>query len=211
MPLPTFVPAEAAAPRARTLNRTQAAARLGLNGPGVDKLVRAGMLTVPIELEEVERLAGRQRLRAATGELTVLRTDARAEADPVRYPHDPRQWVGFHVEHTDAELADSSLRWWRSDPERVRDNVLFAVTVSTFPVAVYAITDRIDSFQRAGEAWLRHHFAGDLLARAHPRMVATYRQDVRGDLRELARQIMTSRIAVDSGGPIGYLEPAPLP
>lgn len=211
MPLPTFVPPAVPAPRARTLNRTQAAARLGLNGPGVDKLIRAGMLSVPIELDEVERLADRRRLQVATGELTVLRTDARAEADPVRYPHDPRQWVGFHVEHTDAELSDSSLRWWRSDPARVKDNVLFAVTVATFPVAVYEIKGTVESFQRDGEAWQRHHYAGKLIARVHPRMVPTYRPDARGDLGELARHIMTSTIAVDSGGPIGYLEPALLP
>lgn len=208
MPRPTFVAPETPRPRARTLNRTQAAARLGINGPGVDKLVRAGMLSQPIEAAEVERLAGRPRLQVATGELTVLRTDARAEADQEKYPQDPRKWVGFHVDHTDDELTDSSLRWWRSDPERVEGNVLFAVTVATFPVAVYANAERVTSFQRSGEPWLRWHYAGDLLARVHSRMVVTYRQDVQGDLRELARQIMASTIAVDSGGPIGYLEPA---
>jgi len=207
MPLPTFAPPATPVARAQTLNRTQAAARLGLNGPGVDKLVRAGVLSLPIKADEVEKLTDRDRLQVVSGELTVLRTDARAESDPARYPDDPRQWVGFHVEHTDAELADSSLRWWRSDPQRVVDNVLFAVTVSTFPVAVYAIGEKVASFQRSGEAWLRHHYAGDLLARVHPGMEATYRQNTRGDLRLLARQIMNSRIVVDSGGPIGYLEP----
>jgi hypothetical protein len=207
MPLPTFVAPEVPQPRPRTLNRTQAAARLGINGPAVDKLVRAGMLSRPIEAAEVERLAGRPRLQVASGELTVLRTDARAEADPEKYPQDPRKWVGFHVDHTDHELMDSSLRWWRSDPERVVDNTLFAVTVATFPVAVYAITMRMDSFQRAGEPWMRYHYSGDLLARAHSRMVVTYRPHTRSRLSELARQIMTSTISVASGGPIGYLEP----
>ncbi|MEU4607642.1 hypothetical protein AB0F43_32045 [Kribbella sp. NPDC023972] len=212
MPLPTFVPAENPHPRARILNRTQTAARLGINGPGVDKLVRAGMLSVPIELEEVERLAGRPRLQVAAGELTVLRTDARAEADPAKHPHDTRKWIGFHVQHSDDELADSSLRWWRSVPERVIDNTLFAVTVATLPVAVYAISSpKVASFQYPGEPFVRHHYAGQLLARAHPRMVVTYPQDTRDDLRDLARQIMNSTIRVDSGGPIGYLEPAPLP
>lgn len=211
MPLPTFVPAEHPRPRGHTLNRTQAAARLGINGPGVDKLVRAGMLTVPIELELVERLAAQPRLQVAAGELTVLRTDARADADLTKYPHDERKYVGFHVDHSAEELADSCLRWWRSVPERVVDNTLFAVTVATLPVAVYAISTKVASFQRPDETFVRHHYAGQLLARIHPGMQVTYPKNTRADLRDLAQQIMTSTIRVDSGGPIGYLEPAPLP
>ncbi|WP_148046169.1 hypothetical protein [Nocardioides marmoriginsengisoli] len=69
----------------------------------------------------------------------MLRTDARAPADRDKYPDDPRNWMGFNVEHSDEELEAASLRWWRSDPRRVVDNELFAVTVATFPVAVYRI------------------------------------------------------------------------
>jgi hypothetical protein len=45
--------------------------------------------------------------------------------------------MGFHVDHTNDELAETSLRWWLSDRERVVGDELFAVTVATFPVAVY--------------------------------------------------------------------------
>ncbi len=207
MPLPTFaVPANAPA-RTAILNRTQAAARLGLNGPGVDKLVRAGVLGLPIRADDVERLMGRDRLQVTAGELTVLRTDARAEADPTKYPVDNRKWVGFHVQHTDDELAESSLRWWRCDPERVVDNELLAVTVATFPVAVYRILGKADTIVRPDETTPRHAFTGQLLGRIYPGVSTTFSQKTPGHLRSMAEQIMNSVISVVSGGPIGYLEP----
>lgn len=207
MPLPTFAAPTNPPARPETLNRTQTGSRLGLNGPGVDKLVRAGILDLPIRTDDVERLIGRDRLQVTAGELTVLRTDARASSDPVKYPMDNRRWVGFHVQHTNDELAESSLRWWRCDPERVVDNELFTVTVATFPVAVYRILDKTATIVRPDETSSRHSFAGQLLARVHPGMVMTFPQDTPGHLRLVARQILNSRITVDSGGPIGYLHP----
>lgn len=207
MPLPTFAPPATPTPRPATLTRTQAAARLELNPAGVDKLVRAGMLGLPIQATSVDKITGRDRLQVLDGELTVLRTDARAEADRGKYPADPRKWMGFHVEHSDEDLEAASLRWWRSDPHRVVDNELFAVTVATFPVAVYRILSRVTSITRADEDTPRHHYAGQLLARVHPGMEITVPQDTPGHLRGLAKQIMASRIVVSSGGPVGYLEP----
>jgi len=208
MPLPTFAAPAAPTRRPDTLTRTQAAARLELNPAGVDKLVRAGILGTPIRTADVEPLTGREPLRVDSGQLTVLRTDARAEADREKYPHDPRKWMGFHVEHTDDELAETSLRWWRSDWERVVDNELLAVTLATFPVAVYRILSKERSYTRADEDSPRHRYAGELLARVHPGMTVVLRQATPGHLRLLARQIMNSRIVVSSGGPIGYLEPS---
>lgn len=208
MPLPTFAAPTTAPVRAETLNRTQAAARLGINGPGLDKLIRAGILGLPIRADDVERLMGRDRLEVTAGELTVLRTDARAEADSTKYPLDSRKWVGFHVQHTDDELADSSLRWWRCDPDRVIDNELLAVTVATFPVAVYRIIDRSDTIVRPGEATPRHAFRGQLLGRMQPGASIVFPQGTPGHLCAMAKQVMSSGISVNSGGPIGYLEPA---
>lgn len=208
MPLPTLAPPTTPQPQPETLNRTQAAARLGLNGPGVDKLIRAGMLGLPVRPDEVKRLMGRDRLQVVAGELTVLRTDARAESDPAKYPDDDRRWVGFHVEHPDDALAASSLRWWRCDPARVLDNELLVVTVATFPVAVFRILDKTATIIRPDEATSRHAFSGQLVARVHPTMAVTYPQNTPGHLRTMAKQIMNSRITVDSGGPIGYLESA---
>lgn len=207
MPLPIFAAPTDSPACPETFNRTQAGARLGLNGPGVDKLVRAGILDLPIRADDVERLMGRDRLRVTAGELTVLRTDARALSDPVKYPMDNRRWVGFHVEHTNDELAESSLRWWRCDPERVVDNELFAVTIATFPVAIYRILGKSATIVRPDETSSRHGFAGQLLGRIHPGMVTTFPQGTPGHLRLVARQILNSRITVDSGGPIGYLHP----
>lgn len=207
MPLPAFAPPANPPASPETLNRTQAASRLGVNGPGVDKMIRAGMLGLPIKTDAVDYLTGRDRLQATAGELTVLRTDARAEADPAKYPMDNRRWVGFHVQHSDQELDESTLRWWRCDPERVIDNELLAVTVATYPVAVYRILGRAETIVRPDEATPRHSFTGQLLARVHSGMTVTFPQDTQGHLRLLARQIMNSRITVDSGGPIGYLEP----
>lgn len=205
MPLPTFAAPTNSPARLETLNRTQAGARLGLNGPGVDKLVRAGILDLHIRTEDVERLMGRDLLQVTAGELTVLRTDARALSDPVKYPMDNRRWMGFHVEHTNEELAESSLRWWRCDPERVVDNELLAVTVATFPVAVYRILGKAATIIRPDETSSRHGFTGQLLGRVHPGMTMTFPQDTPGHLRLMARQVLNSRITVDSGGPIGYL------
>jgi hypothetical protein len=205
MPLPTFAPPATPTPRPDTLTRTQAASRLELNPAGVDKLVRAGILSTPIKAAEVEQLTGRERLQVTSGALTVLRTDAREEADREKYPDDPRRWMGFDVEHSDEDLQAASLRR-RSDPAKVLDNELFVVTVATFPVAVYRILKRTDSVTRTDEDTPRHHYAGQLLARVHPGMSVTYRHDTPGHLRLMARQIMNSRIVVSSGGPIGYLE-----
>lgn len=207
MPLPTLAPPATPRAPATTLNRTQAAARLGLNGPGVDKMVRAGMLGLPIGAGEVERLMRREFLSVAAGELTVLRTDARAVSDRTKYPHEDRRWVGFHVEHSDDELAASSLRWWRCDPDRLLSNEIFTVSVSSFPVAVYRLLEVAASIVRPDESMPRHAFRGQLLARAYPGMEVKIAQNTPGHLREMAKQIMDSRVVVTSGGPIGYLEP----
>jgi hypothetical protein len=206
MPLPTFAPPATPTPQPDTLTRTQAASRLELNPAGIDKLVRAGILSTPITADEVQHLTGRERLQVTSGALTVLRTDAREEADRSKYPADSRRWMGFHVQHSDQDLEAASLRWWRSDPAKVIDNELFVVTVATFPVAVYRILERADSVTRADEDVPRHHYAGQLLARVHHGMSVIYPQDTPGHLRLMAKQIMSSRIVVSSGGPIGYLE-----
>lgn len=87
------------------------------------------------------------------------------------------------------------------------DNELFVVTVGTFPVAVYRVTGLQDSVTRADEDAERHHYAGTLLARVTAGMVARPCRPVSGYLQAATTQIMRSRIAVDSGGPIGYLMP----
>lgn len=208
MPLPTFASAGESEPQ-KTLSRTAAAARLELHVAAVGKMIRAGMLPVPIATDAIDQLRDRPRLQVVAGELTVLRTDARAIADAGKYPDDPRRWMGFHVDHTDVELEDASLRWWRSEPGRVVDNELFAVTVATFPVAVYRIFGLEASRTRADEDAQRHHYAGQLLARVTPGMIVSRREPIPGHLRGRVDQIMASRITVASGGPIGYLEPAP--
>ena len=96
MPLPTFAPPSSPTPQPDTLTRTQAAARLELNPAGVDKLVRAGILSTPITAAEVQHLTGRERLQVTSGALTVLRTDAREDADRTKYPADPRRWMCRH-------------------------------------------------------------------------------------------------------------------
>lgn len=207
MALATLAPATHPQTRAATLNRTQAASRLGMNGPGVDKLVRAGLLTLPIKASAIADLQDRPRLQITAGEITVLRTDARTECDPLLYPMDQRQWMGFHVQHTDAELEASSLRWWRCDPHRVVDNELLVVTVATFPVALFRILEHVDSIVRPDEPRPRHKFSGELLGRVYPDMAQDLPLGTPGHLREMAKQIMNSRISVNSGGPIGYLEP----
>lgn len=207
MPLPAFAPTRTT-PRPHTVNRTMAAARLEVNGPAIDKLMRAGLLSTPIQAAEVDRLAGREWLEVIAGELTVLRTDARDIADPAKMPStDTRALVGFHVDHSDTELIDSSLRWWRADAGRVLENVLFTVTVATIPVGVYALHALAGTHQRPGEKWLRYHFNGTLLARMHRGQTISYAENTSADLRALARTIMSSRVSASSGGPLAYLEP----
>lgn len=113
---------------------------------------------------------------------------------------------GLHVEHTNLELEETSLRWWRCDPARVLDNQLFAVTVGTFLVAIYQITGHEESRTRPDEEGLRHRFAGQLLARVSPGTVSTRCEPIPGRLRPLVDRIIHSRITVSSGGPIGHLE-----
>jgi len=203
MPLPTF---DVAPPTARpaTMTRTRAASRLGLHPAGVDMLVHAGIVPQPLLAAGVSKLAARPYLQVADGELTVLRTSARAPG----YPGEDRAYVGFHADLTDAELEETSLRWWKSDPDRVLDNELFVVTVSTFPVAVYRIVDRVASKVREGEVEFHHHYSGQLLARVYPDLAPVFARAAPVHLHRLAQQVMRSRIAVPSGGRIGYLEAA---
>lgn len=204
MPLPSFAAVAKRDKKPDILTRAQVAARLELHLAAVDKLIRAGIIKAPFSANQISLLAGRQRLQVVEGELTVLRTDARADA--YRDEGDDRTYIGFHIEHTDLELEETSLRWWRSDPERVVDNELFAVTLGTFPVALYRVTGRLATKLRDDEERPRHRYEGQLLARVHPGMQATFAKDMPGYLRERAAQVMNSRIVVNSGGPIGYLD-----
>ena len=208
MALPVFSPTSAPTVDVETLSRAAAAARLEVHAAHVNKMVAAGMLPLPITTASIEPLRGRPRLQVTAGELTVLRTGARRAVDPGEFPGDARRWIGFHVDHTDAELDETCLRWWRSDPDRIVGNELLAVCVGNFPVAVYRVTGVADTVTRQDEDAPRHHYNGTLLARVTRGMVATRREQLPGHLRRLTDQIMGSRIAVESGGPIGYLEPA---
>ncbi|MGV9336960.1 hypothetical protein [Nocardia sp. NPDC003726] len=194
MSLPTFAQRPPLATRSMNIN--DAAAALKISRASCEKLIACGVLPTPIDAEQIASLASRPRLIVASGELTVLRTAARSAA---REPD--RDWIGFHVDFSDRELTDASLCWWRCDPARILDNELFAVTVATVPVAVYAITALEDAFHPLGEPEIRHKFAGDLLARWNQPVTP----DVDSRLRDRVQQIMSSRISVSSGGPIGYL------
>lgn len=200
-PLPSFDVPRDDRPARITITRSQAAARLGMSPAGVDKLIRAGVLHVPLESGVVDELAARPFLRVRDGELTVLRTDARDEA----YPGEDRRYIGFHVDMTLTELEDASLRWWRCDPQRVVDNELLAVCVATVPVAVYAITGHVAHKYRDGEDQPRHHFSGRLVARLTDSGTIRHNQNAAGYLRPLATQILAARVHAPSGGPIAYL------
>ena len=203
MPLPVF-PASSRRKQAvtATLTRNEAAARLGLSLALVDKLRRSGILETPTLTATVDQLAARPLLSVLEGELTVLRIDARTAA----YPGEGRQYMGFHIEHTAAQLEAASLRWWRSEPARVLDNQLFTVTVSTVPVAVYRVSTHLGSIYREGEDQPRHHYGGTLLALIHPGIAEIkVLPDTPDHLRDRVEQIMSSRIEVSSGGPIAYL------
>lgn len=220
MPVPTFQhPSGTPTPEPLIMVKPAvAAARLGISRASFDKLRESEILPRPTPAEHVDLIAARPSLRVTTGELTVLRTAARATA----YDAD-RQWIGYHVDHTDSELDAACLRWWRADADKVVDNRLYAVTVATVPVAVYEITGVEDSHQRMEESGMRYHFTGRLLARLggqrhRPHVLAEYtypgpsiddltsiRVDAADPLYEPTHQIMSSRITVASGGPIGYL------
>lgn len=203
-PLPRFAkPTGDPKVERNTLTRNEAAFELELSLTLIDKLIHSGILGVPLPAETIKQLASYPPLKVVEGELTVLRTDARQ----VAHPGESRQYIGFHTKHTDDQLNETSLGWWRSDPSRVLNNELFAVTVSTIPVAVYRITGHSEPFFRSGKVAPRYKYEGQLLGRVHPGMgTPVIRQDTPGHLRQLAAQIMTSRITVSSGGPIGYLE-----
>ncbi|WP_188830547.1 hypothetical protein [Nocardia camponoti] len=194
MPLPTFAQQPPATPRSMNINA--AAAALKISRGSFEKLIACGVVPTPIDVDQIGSLANRPRLGVAAGELTVLRTAAPAAS------HEPdRDWIGFSVGFSDAVLAAAALRWWRCDPERVLDNELFAVTVATIPVAVYAISALGDPYQEQGDVETRHRFTGDLLARWGEPLTP----DIDPRLKERTEQIMSSRISVSSGGPIAYL------
>lgn len=206
MPIPVLaVPAAGPEPRPAAISRSVAASRLGIAYGSVSKLVRCRILPLPVPAALVDKLAARPDLVVTDGELTVLRTGSKEPADRTKYPNDERDYIGFDIGYSDAELEETSLRWWRSDPEVVLDNEIFAVTVATVPVAVYRITGPVYAEIRRGEIRPRHHYRGQLLGRLRADLEPGMRQDTPGHLRALARQILTSRIRTTSGGPIAYL------
>lgn len=201
MPLPQFAATTPTRSR-QNLSRNEAAQRMGISRNNFDKLIDAGLVAEPLAETVIDDLAGRAHLVAIAGELTVLRTAARDAA----YDED-RVWIGFHLGHTDTELTETSLRWWRADPDRIINNQLYAVTIATIPVAAYRITEVTG--QRPDGTKTRYHFAGELLARLtadhNDTPTIDYRITADHGLYQHVKQIMTSRITVNSGGPIGYL------
>lgn len=132
----------------RTLSRSQAATRLKISMGSVDKLISAGILdSPPLQAAVVEQFAARPTLAVKSGALTVLRTAPRSPA----YPGEGREFIGYHVDMTDEQLAAASLGYWRSDPDKVVGNELFAVTVASFPVAVFRITEKVKTMTRDSE------------------------------------------------------------
>lgn len=206
MALPAFIDT-AGSPQAQpnTVSRSVAAARLGISYGSVTKLMRCGILPTPISADLVHKLAARPPLVVSEGELTVLRTGSKAPADRQKHPNDDREFIGFSMGHSDAELEETSLRWWRSDPDAVLDNQLWATCVATVPVAVYVIDGLEESMTRPDETRLRHHYAGRLIGRLHHDLEPDLRQNRPAHLRALAQQILTSRVYTSSGGPIAYL------
>ena len=86
------------------------------------------------------------------------------------------------------------------------DNELFVVTVATVPVAVYKIEGVENEQVRPGEDKPRFHYRGTLLHRVYPGLVdRPLSPAVPVQYKDRVRQIMSSRIKVVSGGPIGYL------
>lgn len=206
MPIPVLAaPADGPEPRPATISRSVAATRLDIAYGSVSKLIRCKILRLPVPAAMVDKLAARPDVVVADGQLTVLRTGSKEPADPEKYPEDERPYIGFDMGDSDAELEETSLRWWRSDPEVVLDNEVFAVTVATVPVAVYRITDHVGTYVQPGENRVRHHYAGQLLGRLSGDLEPDVRQNTPPALRELARQILSSRIRTSSGGPIAYL------
>ncbi|WP_217615947.1 hypothetical protein [Cellulomonas sp. GbtcB1] len=206
MPAPEFAPPTSPeADERQTLSRSQAATRLKISMGSVDKLISAGILgSLPLQAAVVEHFASWPTLTVRAGELTVLRTAPRAPA----YPGEGREFIGYHVDMTDEQLAAASLGYWRSDPDKVVGNELFAVTVASFPVAVFRITEKVKTVTRDGEDRPRHLYAGDLLARLRHGAQVQWSATMPGHLRDRVRQLMHSRVVAESGGPIAYLGPA---
>lgn len=215
MSLPDFVPTPSARTSATTLAPAAAAVALGISRRSLDKLLDSGILPRPIPKALIDVLTQRERLAVSAGELTVLRTASKAPAI-----EEDRDHIGFHLDYDNAELEATSLRWWRCDPERVLANRLYTVTVATFPVAVYEVTEVLDTTIRDDERDPRYRFAGTLLTRLQSRKAARPEDIIFADVENTAvvtsparqhpllpraQAIMTSRVTVDSGGPIGYL------
>lgn len=225
--IPQFTVTQSATTRRPDITRHAAATALGVNSASLTTLINTGILAEPLTRESVQSLAHRGWLSAAAGELTVLRVGELASSNGDL----TRPSIGFSLDLSDADLEAAVLRWWRSNPDRILRNQLFAVTVRTIPVALYQITGvangGVPIIDDQGHA--RYHYEGTLLARLVNRSTLSL-----GEVRRAAssvisgaattdtfvivgdtsrdnpyataiKQIMHSRIVVKSGGPIGYL------
>lgn len=192
-----------------------AAARLGLDERTLAKLTDAHLL--PLMSHAVESMARRPWLQLVQGEITVLRTSPKCPAPE----EDARDMIGFDLADDDHTIHECCLRWWRCNRKRVRRNGLFAVTVATVPVAIFEITEHLETIGSRTDQ--RHAFAGQLLARiiARDQMIhyspaqvlvnladddflAVATQPHPRLLQRVLTTIMGCRISSNSGGPIAY-------
>lgn len=224
---PRFATQEEATRETDQITKQVAAYRLGVPYSHLaDKFIRTQLIhdSKTLMATEVDALAERPFLQAVEGELTVLRA-------PGKKRDDNGDLVGLSIEDTNDELERVTLGWWRGNADRVLHNRLFAVTVGGLPAVLWELTGiRSDSLIRGTE--VRYQYSGNMLARVQrrdrvgeeyetedkilfddPRLGHCTTFDARyvkkrSKLYEAVSMIMSHRIRVDSGGPIGYLTPS---
>jgi helix-turn-helix protein len=190
------------------LTTGQAAEELGCAITTFRRLISAGLLPglsrrgvrVMVPLEVVQALQTRRQApldRLPVREIAVLRVDA------ARRTQEPeRSWLGFAAALPPEDLLKALRGWWRCDPASVAAGGLLPVTLAGYVVAVLTGLQRWEKNSQGRHAFPDACLAGYVtdLATPHTRLTS----GTGGD-RQLAEQLLGTRLASHSGGAIAYV------
>jgi len=190
------------------LTTGQAAGELGCAITTFRRLVSAGLLPglsrrgvrVMVPLEVVQALQTRRQApldRLPVREIAVLRVDA------ARRTEEPeRSWLGFAATLPPGDLLKALSGWWRCDPASVAAGGVLPVTLAGYVVAVLTGLQRWEKNSEGRHAFPDARLAGYVtdLATPHARLTS----HTGGD-RELAEQLLGTRLASHSGGALAYV------
>lgn len=194
------------------LTTGQAAQELGCAVTTFRRLARTGVLPgvshhgvrtmVPwAVVQALGRLPAAPVYRLSAREVAVLRVDAAHRVDEPE-----RSWIGFHTDLKPAELLAALRGWWRCDGTSVTAGGVLPVTVAGYVVAVLTHLTEPEKGPRGRHRFTHSRLAGYVTDLARPSLQLPSNDP---DDRDLATDLLATRLPSHSGGAIAYVPTRP--